>query len=121
MQKVYSSDCMSRTQVFTWYARFKDGRNDLNDDPRTGRPVTATSDEIIEKVREAIALDSNVTCMAEEFNVAAKTIYDILTVNLNKRKMCAHKLTEDQEMAIFWPKNKCVCVIQHPPYALDFI
>ena len=38
MKKVYGDDCMSRTQVYTWFIRFKNGRDDLNDDPRPGRP-----------------------------------------------------------------------------------
>ena len=32
MKKVYGYDYMSRTQVYTWFTRFKNGREDLNDD-----------------------------------------------------------------------------------------
>ena len=28
MKKVYGDDCMSRTQVYTWFTRFKKGRDD---------------------------------------------------------------------------------------------
>src|SRR5277367_5911722 len=62
MQKVYGNDCLSRTQIYTWYKRFKDGREDINDDSKSGRPKTATTDELVEKVREILAIDSNVTC-----------------------------------------------------------
>ena len=34
MKKVYSDDCMSHTQIYTWFKRFKNVRDDLNDDPR---------------------------------------------------------------------------------------
>ena len=27
MQKVYCDDCMNRTQVYTWFTRFKNGRD----------------------------------------------------------------------------------------------
>ena len=30
MKKVYGDDSMSRTQVYTWFTRFKNGRDDLN-------------------------------------------------------------------------------------------
>ena len=36
-KKIYGYDCMSRTQVYTWFTRFKNGCDDLNDDPRPGR------------------------------------------------------------------------------------
>ena len=36
MKKVYGDDCMSRTQVYTQFTRFKNGRDDLNDDPGPG-------------------------------------------------------------------------------------
>ena len=32
LKEVYGDDCMSRTQVYTWFTRFKNGRDDLNDD-----------------------------------------------------------------------------------------
>ena len=38
MKKVYADDFMSRTQVYTWFTRFKNCREDLNDDLRPGRP-----------------------------------------------------------------------------------
>ncbi len=36
LQQVFD-DCLSRTQVFEWFKRFKDGREDTSDDARTGR------------------------------------------------------------------------------------
>ena len=33
MKKVYIDDCMSHTQIYTWFKRFKNGCDDLNDDP----------------------------------------------------------------------------------------
>ena len=42
---------MNRTQVKLWYNRFKEGRED---DTRTGRPSTSTTDENIEAVKKMI-------------------------------------------------------------------
>ena len=42
---------MNRTQVKLWYNRFKEGRED---DARTGRPSTSTTDENIEAVKKMI-------------------------------------------------------------------
>ena len=52
---------MSRTQVYTWFTRFKNGRDDLNDDARPGRPEASNRAELVEKVREIIAIDANFT------------------------------------------------------------
>ena len=43
MKKVYGDDCMSRTQVYTWFTRLKNGREDLNDDLRPGRTEVSNS------------------------------------------------------------------------------
>ena len=43
---------MSRTQVQLCYNRFKEGREDGNDDACPGRPSTQTTDENIEAVKK---------------------------------------------------------------------
>ena len=94
---------MSRTQVYTWFTRFKNGRDDLNDDPRSGRPEASNPAELVEKVRKIIAIDANfsVRMLAEELNSSYCTIYTILTEDLGRRKVCAdfvpHQLNEDQK------------------------
>ena len=45
---------ISRTQVQLWCNRFKEGREDINDDARPGRPSTSTTDENIEAVMKMI-------------------------------------------------------------------
>ena len=50
LKKVYGDDCMSRTQVCTWFTRFKNDLDDLNDDPRPGRPEASNRTELVERV-----------------------------------------------------------------------
>ena len=61
MKIVYGDNFMSRTQVYTWFTRFKNGRDDLNDDPRPGRPEASNRVELVKKVRKIIAIDANFT------------------------------------------------------------
>ena len=91
LKKVYGYDCMNYTQVYTWFTRFKNGRDDLNDVPRPGRPEASNRAEFVEKVRGIIAIDANFTMkmLAEELNSSYCTIYTILTEDLGKRKVCA--------------------------------
>ena len=119
---------MSRTQVYTWFTRFKNDRDDLNDDPRPGRPETSNRVELVEKVRQIIAIDANFTVrmLAEELNLSYCTIYTILTEDLGKRKVFArfvphqlnappHKTKKVNEFLI----KKQICVMDYPPYSLD--
>ena len=91
MKKVYGDDCMSRTQFYTWFTRFKNGRDYLNDDLRPGRPEASNRAELVKKVREIIAIDTNFTVrmLAEELNLSYCTIYTKLTEDLDKRKVFA--------------------------------
>ena len=128
MKKVYGDDCISRIQVYMWFTRFKNGRNDLNDDPRPGLPEAPNRARLVEKVREIIAIDANFTVriLAEELNLFYCTIYTILTEDLGKRKVCArfvphqlnvppHKTKKVNEFLV----KKQTCVIDHPPYSPD--
>ncbi|KAJ8957753.1 hypothetical protein NQ318_017651 [Aromia moschata] len=49
LKEVYGNECLSRTLVFEWFKRFKEGREMTEDHPRPGRPSTLKTDENIEK------------------------------------------------------------------------
>ena len=44
LQQVYQDQTLSRSTVFLWHKRFKDGREDVEDDPRGGRPCTSRNE-----------------------------------------------------------------------------
>ena len=58
LQKVYKEDCMSRTQVYEWFKRFKDGRESVESDERSGRLLTSKTDHNVELVRAAVQIKS---------------------------------------------------------------
>lgn len=103
MQQVYGDDCLSRTNVFLWHKRFLDGRVSLKDDKRDGRPISARTPEMIEKVRDFVANDRNASLkmMEEALNIGKETIRLILHEDLGKTKVCAkfvpHTLTGEQK------------------------
>lgn len=88
LKKVYGDDCMSKARVYEWFNRFKNGREDLNDDERPGRPEASNRAELVEKVREIIAIDGNMTVriLAEELKSTTFTIWKILTEDLGKKR-----------------------------------
>jgi len=40
LKRVYGEHAVSRTQVFRWHKAFLDGRESVEDEPRSGRPCT---------------------------------------------------------------------------------
>jgi len=103
MKQVYKNDCLSRSQVHDWFQQFKNGRENVFDQERSGRPRIGKSDKNVEKVRQAIVKCSKVSLktLEEDLAMSGATIYRILTENLGYRKLCArfvpHKLTDDQK------------------------
>jgi transposase len=45
LTEAYSVHAMTISSVFEWHKRFKEGREDVKDDERTGRPKTHPTDE----------------------------------------------------------------------------
>ena len=52
LQEVYRYSTMSRTWIFGWHRRFREGREDVEDDPRNKRPTTSRTNKHVERVRE---------------------------------------------------------------------
>ncbi|KAG5318995.1 SETMR methyltransferase, partial [Acromyrmex heyeri] len=106
MQQVYGSQCLGRTAVFEWHKRFLEGRETLEDDKKSGRPILVRTPKMIEKVRNFVANDRNASLkmMEEALNINRETIRIILDhEDLDKTKVCAkfvpRTLRSDQKSA----------------------
>ena len=53
----YGDSFMSRTRIFEWHKQFVEGKENVEDDPKSGRPYTSTTDTNIEKVRQLVRSD----------------------------------------------------------------
>jgi len=51
---VYGDQCLSRTHVFEWIKKFMEGREDVGNDPKSGRPSTAKTQETVEMVARIV-------------------------------------------------------------------
>ena len=58
---VFSESTMSKTQVHLWCKRFKESREDVNDDARPGRLRKSTTDENIEALKKMIFDNCRIT------------------------------------------------------------
>ena len=91
LQEVYGDDTMSRTRLFEWRRRFKEGREKVEDDHRSGRPSTSRTDENVERVRQKVRSDRRLTVrmIADELGMNSERVWRIITEDLGMRKICA--------------------------------
>ena len=47
LQQAFPDHALGRTQVFEWHARFKSERGSVEDEARSGRPITSKMTEKI--------------------------------------------------------------------------
>ncbi|GBO23081.1 hypothetical protein AVEN_56459-1 [Araneus ventricosus] len=57
LAKVYGVNAVSKKCVYEWFKRFRDGKEDVEDEPRSGRPPTSTTPDNIKRVRRMPAVD----------------------------------------------------------------
>ena len=76
--------------VTKWIREFQEGRQSIEDAPRTGRPVTQTTTENIEVVRQLIDSDPHVSIryLIAETGFSYCTVFNIITDHLKLQKLC---------------------------------
>jgi len=81
----YGDATLSRTMVFKWHKAFKEGRENVEDDPRPGRPISLTNDQNVEVVPAVMVKDHqlSVSMIAEEMGLDKSAVHRILTDHLH--------------------------------------
>jgi len=57
IQKAYGDTALSRTTIFEWHNRFREGRESVKDDELSGRPTTSRTDDNIAAVDKVVKED----------------------------------------------------------------
>ncbi len=102
MRQVYGDNCLSRAQIFRWYARFKIGVETIEAEGRPWRPFSVRNEGLFANVREQIQEERCVTVrmMADKIDVNRETIRQILVEALGKREVATrfvlYSLSDDQ-------------------------
>jgi len=55
LTQAYGDATLSRSMVFEWHKAFKEGRENVQDDTRSGRPISSTNDQNVEVLRAVMA------------------------------------------------------------------
>jgi len=61
LMKAFVDDSMSQSRVYEWYKCFQEGRDDIEDDGRSGCLDTSINDEIVEKVKQIVFANKRIT------------------------------------------------------------
>ena len=99
LKKAYGDECLSCTQVFEWFKKFKEGREELGDDQHPGHRGTSKTDANIEKVGEIVRQNRllSIRAVAELINIDKETVQHILHNNFNM-KIVFSKMVPDSSL-----------------------
>ena len=91
LTSVYGQSSPSSSTIKRWVKEFQRGRESLEDDPRSGRPITSTSPENIEKVHKLVIENRRISLyeLEEATGISYGSIHNILHDELHMSKVCA--------------------------------
>ena len=91
LEKAYDQSVLSKTRAYEWYKTSKEGREIVEDMPRSGRPSICPIDKNIQEVKE-IVLDnchSNLRKIVRYLIIFLESVRSILVDILGKRRVFA--------------------------------
>jgi [histone H3]-lysine36 N-dimethyltransferase SETMAR len=103
LKSSYGDSSPSYVTVCRWIWRFDEGLEDLEDNPRAGRPITATTDANVKVIRELIDNNPHITYaqIEAETSLNPDCIHRIIHDHLRMRKLTSrwvpHELTAAQK------------------------
>jgi len=91
LQRAYGEHSLSRAQVL-----FRRPRT-VEDEPHAGRASTSKTDDNVERVRSLVRSDHRLTLrmISSELNLNWFTVHQILTQDLDMKKVCAKMITKN--------------------------
>jgi len=106
LKTAFGEQAMGHSQTFQWFSRFKAGRTSIDDDKRSGRPVSSSTPEMIEGECQIIREDSSHTIDEVSMLVGTShgTCHKILTEDLKmwcvSSKFVPRLLSVDQKQRL---------------------
>ncbi|RVE51275.1 hypothetical protein evm_004079 [Chilo suppressalis] len=84
----YGEATLDKSNVYRWYKMFSEGREDVSDEERSGRPSTSTIDENIDEVKKLVLTNRRITVreVAEDLNMSIGSCHSIITNSLGMRR-----------------------------------
>jgi cob(I)alamin adenosyltransferase len=78
----YGEYAMKKSSVFEWRRQFKEGLEDVQDDPKSGQPKTQRTDANVDRARTLVRSDRRVgvRITAEEMNMNTEIVRQIVHI-----------------------------------------
>ena len=101
----YGDSCLSQGRGYEWVERFQNGRQNVSDEHRRGRPVSVATETVKQQIEQRIRDYSRVTTdeIAVAFNLSHGSVYNIVHNDLGYRKVCGRwvprQLSDDHNHA----------------------
>jgi len=105
MKVQYGDSCLSQGRVYEWVERFQNGRQNVTDENRSGRPVDVATETVKQQIEQRIRDYRQVTIdeIAVELNMSHSSGYNIVHDDLGYRKVCSRwvlrQLSDDHKCA----------------------
>jgi len=105
MKVQYGGSCLSQERMYEWVERFQNGRQNVSDEHRRGRPVRVATETVKQQIEQRIRDYRRVTIdeIAIEFNMSHGSVYNIVHNDFGYRKVCSRwvprQLSEDHQRA----------------------
>ena len=89
LKTAFGEQAMDCSQTFQWFSQFKAGRTSIDDDKSSGRPVSSSMPEMIERVRQIICEDCRHTIdeVSMLVGISNGTCHKILTEGLDRKSV----------------------------------
>lgn len=97
LQKAYGESALSKSRVYQWYKEFQEGRELVEDLPRSGRPSNSSNDENIAKVKEMVIQNrhSGLREIAHDLAISHESVRNILVNHLGMRRVSARLVPKE--------------------------
>ena len=125
LQRAYGEHSLSRAQVFRWHKSFLEGREQVEDEPRAGRPSTSKTDDSVERVMSLVRSDRRLTLrMISSIGKSLKDSgkgWHVCDQALHALGCCTtttHHVTRQSPSMNFWQKKR-IPVVPQPHYLPD--
>lgn len=112
LKTAYGEAALSKTRVYEWFTRFKNGEMSIEDQPRSGRPSTSRTDENVDKINALVREDRRRTIdqLCEMSGVSWSSIQRILSEDLHMKRVAAkfvprHRSHRPLRVAVFDQKR----------------
>ncbi|XP_026828418.1 histone-lysine N-methyltransferase SETMAR-like [Ooceraea biroi] len=111
LDKHYGESAPSIRTVYKWFQNFRSGHMSTSDVECSGRPVEATTPEIIDKIHDMVMGDRRVKIreIASAMGISSERVHNILHQHLGMKKLFARwvprLLTVDQKRNCLFQRN----------------